>query len=197
VSAADALPADPGWEPAPDEAEWDEHLAEVMDSRPWDPETDDDDMAGWIAGLPEDIRAWWLAPAPGDDPREIFPAGYFHHDEDVPAGAGFAAGGPWDRLVPGPTLAALVAEESANGHDQLGESELIGVLCAWRRMASWAAAGEAAAVAALAARRREQAREPGKEHLAGAGGGPGRAAPGRHRIASRGDRLAAGHGVPD
>jgi hypothetical protein len=160
------VPEDPGWEPPPDEAEWDAHMAEVMDSPPWDPETDDDDMEGWIAGLPDDIRAWWLAPEPGKDQREVFPAGYWHHDDEVPAGAGFAAGGTWDRLPPGPTLARLVAEEVSKGNDQLGESELIGVLCAWHRIAAWAAAGEASTVAALAARRHEQAREPGKEYLA-------------------------------
>jgi hypothetical protein len=41
----------------------------------------------------------------------------------------------------------------------------VGVLCGWRRIASWAAAGEVAAVIALAGRRAAESGEPGKAHL--------------------------------
>ena len=45
------------------------------------------------------------------------------------------------------------------GRAQLGESQLIGVLCAWQRLISWAQAGQAATVTTLARRRDAQARE--------------------------------------
>jgi hypothetical protein len=78
---------------------------------------------------------------------EVFAAGFLHRDrwDDVPAGAGFAAGGFMDDLAAGPLLAALISEATAatsetQSYAALGESELIGVLNAWRRLASWAAA---------------------------------------------------------
>jgi hypothetical protein len=58
------------------------------------------------------------------------------------------------------------AGAGVGGHDWLGESELIGVLCGWRRVASWAAAGQAAAVIALARRRAAQAAARHNQHLA-------------------------------
>lgn len=54
---------------------------------------------------------------------------------------------------------------AAGGYTGLGESELIGVLCGWRRLASWAAAGQAAAIASLSRRRHAQARELENAHL--------------------------------
>lgn len=124
----------------------------------------------WLAGLPDDIRAEYLAGAWTGD-GEAIPAGFLHHLRGASvrsgaSGVGFAAGGALDALEPGSSLGEAVAAATADGHDQLGESELIGVLCAWRRMASWAAAGEAAAVSALARRRAAQSTAPGREHLA-------------------------------
>jgi hypothetical protein len=128
---------------------------------------------------------------------EVFAAGFLHRDrwDDVPAGAGFAAGGFMDDLAAGPLLAALISEATdptttsnstgpadalgssgrippgltvsnagAGSYTRLGESELIGVLSAWRRLASWAAAGQAAAIAELSRRRHAQARELGDSH---------------------------------
>ncbi len=83
-----------------------------------------------------------------------------------PSGAGFASGGILDAMIPGPPLADALAAATADGHAQLGESELIGVLCAWRRISAWAAAGEAAAVVTLARRRAAQSREPRRSDLA-------------------------------
>ena len=41
------------------------------------------------------------------------------------------------------------------------------MLCAWQRLGAWAAAGQAAALTTLSARRRAQARERDNPHLAG------------------------------
>ena len=130
-----------------------------------DPASEPDDYEAWLAGLPADVRAEFLAGAWTGD-GEAIPAGFLHHMQGGPSGVGFAAGGVLDSMVPGPWLADAIAGATADGHAKLGESELIGVLCAWRRISSWAAAGEAAAVITLARRRSAQSCEPGKSHLA-------------------------------
>ncbi len=130
-----------------------------------DPQRDPDDDAAWLGGLPADVRADYLAGAWTGE-HEAIPAGFLHHLRSSPHGAGFSAGGALDALVPGCWLAEAITAAAAGGHDQLGESELIGVLCAWRRMSSWVAAGEAAAVIALARRRSAQAAQTGRMHLA-------------------------------
>lgn len=97
------------------------------------------------------------------DDDEAFAAGLPHHDcyDEEPRGAGFASGGMLDEMEAGPVLALLTASVTSpgeGGHAALGESELIGALRAWRRIASWAAAGQAAAITALARRRAAQDR---------------------------------------
>ena len=129
-----------------------------------DPESDPDDEQAWLTSLPADVRDEFLAGAWTGD-GELIPAGFVHHLRVGPSGAGFASGGALDTLAPGPWLSEAVAAADADGHLQLGESELIGVLCAWRRMSSWAAAGEAAAVLALDQRRAIQADETGRARL--------------------------------
>jgi hypothetical protein len=98
---------------------------------------------------------------------ESIPAGFLHHDSGR-NGSGFAAGGVLDELAPGPVLAGFVADAATDGQGLpgLGESELVGFLCAARRMASWAAAQEAEAVITLCRRRAAQARERKNPHLA-------------------------------
>ena len=98
---------------------------------------------------------------------ESIPAGFLHHDGGR-NGSGFAAGGVLDELAPGPVLAGFVADAATDGQGLpgLGESELVGFLCAARRMASWAAAQEAEAVITLCRRRAAQARERKNPHLA-------------------------------
>src|SRR5580704_8248601 len=119
-----------------------------------DPDTGPDDYEAWLAGLPAEVRADFLAGA-WTGAGESIPAGFLHHLRAGPAGTGFAAGGVLDTLPPGPWLADALTTATAagGGPGGLGESELIGVLCGWRRIASWAAAGEAAAVVTLAKRR--------------------------------------------
>jgi hypothetical protein len=144
---------------------------------PW-PSDDADQPPSWLAsdlgpGDPEDIVAWldaelaeaapWLAQEPGwDDPGptgspgpgtpvEVFKAGRW--DRSRGDGGGFAAGGLADRLPPGPVLAGLAGDRWQAGLDRLGDDELIGILRAARRLASWAAAMELAAAADLWQRR--------------------------------------------
>jgi hypothetical protein len=83
---------------------------------------------------------------------EALAAGFTHRDPD-PRGAGFTAGGAADPMVPGVSLAGLTDQAWAAGLDLLDNDELADVLCAWRRLSSWAAAGEAAAVTEFARRR--------------------------------------------
>ena len=132
---------------------------------PWDPDDGPDDYDAWLAGLPADVREEFLAgPYTGDG--EAVPPGFTHRDRGGRTGIGFAAGGPLDALEPGEWLAGALSAVTADGDRLLGESELIGVLCAWRRIASWAAAGEAAAVRELARRRDDQAVALGSKHAA-------------------------------
>src|SRR5215469_10588998 len=109
---------------------------------------------GWLADLPgplldeyvrataepigpEPIKAGWWSRAAGD-------------------GGGFAAGGMADHPQPGPVLAGLTADRHEAGLGRLTDDELIGVLRAARRLASWSASLELAAVGDLMRRRVEQ-----------------------------------------
>jgi hypothetical protein len=91
---------------------------------------------------------------------EMFGAGFTHRAAPgcgpgfaVPSASGFAAGGPADLLEPGPVLAALTGQAWDGGLGRLGDDELIGVLCAARRVGSWQAALELTAVTELERRR--------------------------------------------
>jgi hypothetical protein len=156
------------WEPEPDDqmlSEWDVAVCFGDDPDP----SGDAEYAAWLRGLPDAIRADYLSRPPaqsfGAYPRETEPAGFTHHDvEPGSGGIGFAAGGAHDLLRPGPDLAWLAAATDAD-RAELGESALIGVLCAWRRLTSWAQAGQAATLITLAARRDAQARELGRPSL--------------------------------
>jgi hypothetical protein len=126
--------------------------------------------ASWLAGLPEDVREEYeRGPYTGEG--EAIPPGFSHHDEGGGHGCGFAAGGANDTALPGPALAkalqaaAGVPLTGGGQHADLGESELIGVLCGWRRLTGWAQAGEAAAAHALVRRRDDQAQDPRKRYL--------------------------------
>jgi hypothetical protein len=81
-------------------------------------------------------------------------------------GSGFAAGGLLDGLTPGPDLAGFAENAWADGLGTLSDDALVGVLRAWRRLASWAAAGEIAAVAELDRRRWAEVAAGADPHLA-------------------------------
>src|SRR5215469_208415 len=151
------------WETAKDiddliswRSEYDDDLVSDTDV-PCSPEDEEDDEAAWLRGLPEDVRADYLAGAWTGD-GEIEAAGFLHHERE-PSGRGFASGGACDTMPPGPDLAKLVAMTTSSGYSKLGESELIGVLCAWQRLISWAQAGQATALTALTERRKRQSAE--------------------------------------
>jgi len=123
------------------------------------------EQAAWLAGLPEDIRAAYEN-GPWDGTGEVFAAGFLHHDPgDGPAGPGFIAEGWADTALPGPALAAAAADASTRPAE-LGESELIGLLCGWQRLASWAQAGQVACLNTLVQRRKEQSVELNRPSLA-------------------------------
>ncbi len=128
------------------------------------PGADEADEAAWLASMSPEVRADYLA-GPYTGAGEVIPPGFTHRDPGGPSGAGFAAGGALDRLAPGPFLARALADVTASGHDELGESELIGVLLGCQRQVAWSQARLAAAVTALAARRRTQADRPGWSQL--------------------------------
>jgi hypothetical protein len=124
------------------------------------PSGDDAEQSAWLAAMPAEVREDYLA-GPYTGAGEAIPVGFTHRDPGGPSGVGFAAGGVLDRSAPGPYLAQALADVTAAGHDGLGESELIGVLLGCQRQVAWSQARMAAAVSALAARRRAQAERPG------------------------------------
>ena len=69
--------------------------------------------------------------------------------------SGFASGGAWDTALPGPALAGSADATAGSDREYAGTSddELIGVLGAWARIESWAAAGRLSAAAELIRRR--------------------------------------------
>ena len=126
--------------------------------------TDESEQAAWLRGLPPDVAAAWRDELRSDD----LPGAGFTHRDAAPGPRpeeGFAAGGALDEMLPGPTLAAAVyAAVSRRG--ELGESELIGVLCAWQRLVSWAQAGQAGWLKALVEHRKDQSVELRRPTLA-------------------------------
>jgi len=93
-----------------------------------------------------------------------------------PAGParGFAASGPLDAAIPGPVLASLAQEVLDGGLAGVSDDELVGLLCAARRMTSWQAATELAVAAELDARRRRDAAAARSARSGGPSGpGPG------------------------
>jgi Domain of unknown function (DUF222) len=106
------------------------------------------------------IRSWVDSPQarPADEPRvrDTLGAGFTH---DVTGGyrergaRGFEAGGPADVTEPCSVLAELTGQALEAGVGRLTDDELVGVLRAAHRVASWQQAVELAAVAELAKRR--------------------------------------------
>lgn len=131
------------------------------------------DADEWLAGLSveelDEIAGSW----PDDqgyaelDAAE-FGAAEFDVGEYGAAGGGAEAGAGWlaggdvlDVLPPDPLLAVLAQDAFDQGLGKLPDDELVGVLCAARRLSSRQAAIELAAVSELDARRQRAARRPG------------------------------------
>jgi hypothetical protein len=104
----------------------------------------------WLAEL-ADMAGHQVSGGPSAA-REVLAAGFVHRDGES-VGPGFAGGAAADRMAPGSGLAGLVTDAWYGGLAGLDDDELVGVMCAWRRLGSWAMAGELAAVSALAGRR--------------------------------------------
>ena len=83
------------------------------------------------------------ASAPGPGPSDNRP------------GTGFASGEALDRARPGPVLAAAAdtAAGPSRAYTGVSDDELVGILTAWQRTESWAAAGRLSAAAELIRRR--------------------------------------------
>src|SRR6516225_3222723 len=132
-----------------------------------------DSSRGWDAIPPTDEELWRLdpdfdcGPPDGDDTWAMdVPADLLCLPRDSRRGAGFAADGHADSMPPGVTLAELASGAWAAGLDRLTDDQLIGVLRAWRRLTSWTAAGELAAVAELHRRRTDEVAAGADPHLA-------------------------------
>ena len=111
----------------------------------------------WLAQVASPVADEYLAahqPAPAA--REVLAAGFTHRDRE-PGARGWAAGGALDVMEPGPVLAGFADDAISGGLPTLSDDELIGVLCAARRLASRAAGIELAAVTDLNARREAHA----------------------------------------
>ncbi len=149
----------PWWaEPHPDAEPWDED--------PFDPDNapPDGDEA-FLADLPSDLAQEFLSgPWAGDG--EAIPAGFLHR-QGGRRGRGSRRAGCWTGWRRGRCWrgSSRDAAEDGAGLPGLGESELVGVLCAAERMASWAAAQKAESVITLCRRRAAQARERKNKHL--------------------------------
>src|SRR5262249_51127460 len=120
-------------------------------------EPGDAELAGWDPEAPEPER-------PGAGGQEVLKAGYW--DRARGDGGGFAAGGVADNVPPGPALAGFAADAWAAGLDRISDDELVGVMRAARRLASWAAAMELATIGDLW-RRRVAEEEAGDAGAAG------------------------------
>jgi len=107
-------------------------------------------------------------PGPEDDPQGPEQGLFVCLPAEDLSLAGFAQNGQADTMAPGPLLATVmhtVIGEDASGLPGLSDDQLIGVLSGGRRMESWAAWVQLAAMRELA--RRRPAVEPGDSGRAG------------------------------
>ncbi len=115
----------------------------------------------WLADLsvPEldEVARQWEAEHPSGP--EAIGAGFTHRDRSE-TGLGFGAGGPLDELSPGVVLNVFAEDAHQDGLNKLSDDELVGFLCATRRLASRQEAMELEAVAEIDARRLRAAAPP-------------------------------------
>ena len=109
-------------------------------------------------GSPQPCQSGHVPASPARPPQPAGPAydalaAGFARGDQVPGARGFAAGGPLDLMEPGPALAGAAADAAGGGLAVLDDDHLVGVLCAARRLESWAASIRLRAVADLTARR--------------------------------------------
>jgi hypothetical protein len=130
----------------------------------------DDDDASRPISIPPDL----VPPADSEMPLEgmWLTASAWLPPETLSPGsagpAGFGQGGAVDEMPPGPALATFTANAAAAepasdeaARHGLSDEELTGVIRGWRKLSSWAQAGELAAVAEMTARRHAEALSAG------------------------------------
>jgi hypothetical protein len=139
---------------------------EAWGADPDDPEYADDPGTGppaeWLA-LPAAELMQLLAddgPAPAPEVPEAIDAGFTHRSGGK-GGAGFAAGGPLDALLPGADLAWHIAR-ARRDLKTLTDDEVVGVMVAGRKLESWAAEVTLSAVSEVDARRTARDGEEGQ-----------------------------------
>lgn len=113
-------------------------------------------------------RTWvdWPAARPSSEPRikDVIGAGFTHRPEsrfEVPHAGAFEVGGRADLMPPCSVLAELTGQAPDADMRRLTDDELVGVMRAARRNASWQAAVELAAIDELASRRRVEVSDAG------------------------------------
>jgi hypothetical protein len=144
-----AVADDEWWIPPCDGAPpTDEERAALWQSDSWSgpPYGQDERLASLTSPELEAIADAMAPPVP-----DALPAGFWHRDGG--SGPGFVAGGSLDLLPPGAVLASFVEEAQLTGLSELSDDEVIGFMCAGRRLSSWAAAAELTAVTELDRRR--------------------------------------------
>jgi hypothetical protein len=137
-------------EAAPQPEDQEEILAAVLASLGEDEVPSEDDA--WVITDSDCDRPAELAGLDAAEMEELLAAAPAGVDGELGSGLGFAEGGVLDGLAPGVALAGF-AEDAHAGLAGLTDDELVGVLRAWRRQASWAQARELTATAELARRR--------------------------------------------
>jgi hypothetical protein len=135
------------------------------DAELWtDPETGPPlDADTWLGQIDQEESQEEPVKRAADSPRVESWADVSEHDGTGPGGPGFESGSELDRLEPGPVLVAALEDAWADGLDRLSDDALAGVMLAFRRCESLAAAGLWDATAELA-RRREAAGPRVAEH---------------------------------
>jgi hypothetical protein len=113
---------------------------------------------------PTDAELFGLWPDPFAGPPDE-DAGWLADMSDPELEKGFAVGGPLDVLPPDEMLAGFAAKAYDGGLGRLSDNELVGLLCASRRLSSWQAAVELGVVAELDSRRRASAERPGSSRV--------------------------------
>lgn len=106
---------------------------------------------GWLADLPGPLLEEYLDATA--EPRGPEPPAAGSCNRATGEGCGFAADGAADALAPGPVLAGLAGDMAAAGLGRCSDDELIGLLRAGRRLASWSASLELSAAGELMTRR--------------------------------------------
>ena len=170
VAASDPAPAARPVTPTPVTQAWAPAPGCDDDGEPVDPAAlEEDPLCGppegeeaWLGQVASEVAGEYLDAQAAARPaaREVLAAG-FTHREHGPGPQGFAGGGPADQLEPGPVLAWFTDDVVRGGLAKVTDDELVGVMCAARRIASWASGIELSAVAGLGTRRQAYAAASG------------------------------------